>query len=279
MRSDTPSNAAREHDTEQEIISLIEDGVMTIRLNRPAAMNSLTPEMLDGLDAALAEVEASSAVFALVITGAGRPFCAGADLNRVEQFGALSGLPADEALGVFLERAGAVFNRLERLSVPTYAALNGITLAGGLEVALCCDIIVADEAARIGDGHAKYAMLPGGGGTVRLARRIGAARAKQIMFSASMFSAEQCKSWGLVEELAPEGQVQQCVSDLLKPIRSKSKLGLARMKQLVNASLDVDLETALKAELAMCKEHALSHDRNEGLAAFAAKREPIFKGC
>lgn len=252
------------------------DAVLWVRFDRPQAFNALTPEMVELLDAALTAAEAPS-VRALAVTGSGAAFCAGADLKAVLE--ASEGQDAGSALKRFLDRAGGVFSRLERLPKPTVAALNGVTMAGGLEVALCCDFIVADPCARLGEGHAKYAQLPGGGGSVRLPRRIGMARAKHLMFTGELLSAAQALQWQLVDLLSEPGQLHARAEALIARCTDKSALGLGRMKQLLQQGLEQPLEVALRAEIDMCELHAYSQDRNEGLAAFAQKRVPRYVGA
>lgn len=248
-----------------------------VHFNRPQAFNALTPEMVEQLDAALAAAE-SPAVRALAITGSGPAFCAGADLNAVLEAGGGAQDPG-LALRRFLDRAGAVFSRLERLPKPTVAALNGVTMAGGLEVALCCDFIVADPSARLGEGHAKYAQLPGGGGSVRLPWRIGAARAKYLMFTGELLSAAQAQQWQLVDQLSEPDRLHDQVEALIARCTDKSALGLGRMKQLLQQGREQPSDLALRSEIDMCELHAHSQDRNEGLSAFAQKRVPRYVGA
>jgi enoyl-CoA hydratase len=262
----------------QDIVTEQRGQALWVILNRPDAMNSLTADMVSGISAAVDQAEQDSTIRALVITGTGRAFCAGADLKAVEALADGDPEKAAVALSAFLGTANAVFARLEQVSVPTIAALNGITLGGGLEIALCCDMIVADARARLGDGHANYGFLPGGGGSVRLPRRVGAARAKHIMFTGDLFFADDCLRWGLIDDIAEADQLEERVQKLLSKIVSKSPLGLARMKSLVDASIESTLADALKRELSACDEHAQSYDRNEGLAAFNEKRSPRFVG-
>jgi enoyl-CoA hydratase len=250
------------------------EGLLVVTLNRPDAYNAITPAMVAGFDAAMDQVDSDPTIRALAITGAGPAFCAGADLKGV---GAKSEDPT-LALKRLLERSAETFSRLEMLRVPTIAALNGITLAGGLEIMLCCDIVVAADNAKVGDGHARYAQLPGGGGTVRLPRRIGASRAKYLMFSGDVIGANQAMEWGLADFVVPAGELMQFVDDMARKFASKSSLVLERMKWLVQQAQEQPLEAGLRAEISMCAWHVSSHDRNEGLSAFAAKRTPQYLG-
>jgi enoyl-CoA hydratase/carnithine racemase len=246
-------------------------------LNRPEAFNSLTPAMVRGLDSALDRIDADSSVRALVLTGNGRSFCAGADLKAVLAE-ATGGSDPSLAFRRYLEHARRVFERLEKLRVPTIAAINGVALAGGLELVLLCDIAIAAESAKLGEGHAKFGQLPGGGGSARLPRRIGSSRAKYMMFTGEMIPASQALSWGLVNQVAADSEFNEAVERVLNSITEKSPIGLQRMKQLADAAMDQPLVLACDQEILMSELHTLSHDRNEGLAAFAEKRAPIYVG-
>jgi enoyl-CoA hydratase/carnithine racemase len=252
------------------------DSALWLTLNRSDAYNALTPAMVRELDLACARAEQDGDLKAIVIAGAGPAFCAGADLKAVLE-GSKDG-DQGRVLRRFLTEAGKVFSRLERLPVPTVAAIHGVTLAGGLELALCCDFILANAQAKFGEGHAKYAQLPGGGGSIRLPRRIGVSRAKYLMFTGTLVTAEQALSWGLVDQVVSEADLQDSVHALLDSLSDKSPIGLSRMKALLTQGGEQPLETALNAEIDMCELHSYSHDRNEGLAAFAAKRKPVYSG-
>jgi enoyl-CoA hydratase/carnithine racemase len=255
------------------VLTEVRAGALWARLNRTEALNSIDRDLLAGLEAAMDEAVASPAVHALVITGSGRAFCAGADLAFVEDAGA-----ADDAFNRFLADVGVTLRRLERLSLPTIAAINGFALAGGLELVLCCDLAVAAEEARLGDAHANYGLLPGGGGSVRLPRRVGAALAKQLMFTGAFLRAEELRHSGLLNDVVPGDRLEAAVDELVAMIAAKSPLGLRRMKQLVDDALQQSVEAGLRAELMASALHGHSSDMSEGLAAFREKRTPEFTG-
>lgn len=240
-------------------------------LDRPQAMNSVSPRMLEELDAALDIVARDAALRSVVLTGRGRAFCAGADLLSVRGLG-------EAAARDFADAAHALLQRIEAFPLPVIAAVNGLALAGGLELVLACDLVVAAREARFGDAHAKLGLLPGWGATARLPRRIGVARAKQMMFTAQQVPADTLAGWGLVHEVVPADALEAAVLAWCAQLADKSPLGLRRMKQLLGDSLEQPLPVALRAERAMLEAHAHANDRREGLEAFAQKRTPRFTG-
>ena len=245
-------------------------------LDRPEAMNSMSPQMVQEIGAALDAIEQDADVRALVLTGTGHAFCAGADLKAVRRMGDDAG--RETAVWRFLRDATALLSRIERLPLPVIAAVNGLALAGGLETVLVCDLVVAADDAKFGDAHARYGLIPGWGGSVRLPRKIGANRAKQLMFTAEHVSAHLMAEWGLVNQVVPAAELHDAAQALCERITDKSPLGLRRMKQLVDDGLQQPIDVALRAERAMVEAHNHSHDRAEGLAAFADKRAPRFNG-
>lgn len=260
----------------KDVQTVVRDGALWITLNRPDAMNALTPDVLAALDTALDAAEADDAIRAVVLTGSGRAFCAGADLKYVRaQLGAGAGADATDR---FLRKVLDTMNRLEQFPMPVIAAVNGLALAGGLELVLCCDLVVAARSAKLGDAHANYGLLPGGGGSARLPRKIGPTRAKYLLFTGEFVAAEDLVTAGLVNLVVDDADLVSATESLAAKIVSKSPAGLRRMKQLVHDGLEQPIETALRLELLACEAHAQSEDMKEGLAAFEAKRKPVFRG-
>lgn len=245
-----------------------------LRINRPESMNALNGAVITGLRAALDEAECDDTVRCIVLTGTGRAFCAGADLKFIQQLGQASG----DGQSAFLEQVGELLNRLEEFPKPVIAAVNGLALAGGLEIVLCCDLVIAAQSARLGDAHANYGLLPGGGASVRLPRKIGPTRAKYLLFTGDFVPASELVASGLVNLVVPDGELETAVMDLAAKLASRSPLGLRRMKQLVNDALEQPIATGLRLELLASALHQHSHDMNEGLAAFQEKRPPAFDG-
>ena len=248
-------------------------GALWVTLQREQALNSLDYDVLAGLEAAMDEAESAPGVRVLVLTGAGRAFCAGADLSLIEGTGAEPGSFED-----FLAAAGRTLTRLERLPLPTIAAINGLAVAGGLELVLCCDLAVAAAGAKIGDAHANYGLLPGGGASVRLPRRVGPALAKQLMFTGAFLEAGELRHSGLLNDVVPAEGLGDAVDELVAEIAAKSPLGLRRMKQLIDDGLQQPPEVGLRAELSAQSLHGRSADMAEGLAAFRENRDPEFTG-
>lgn len=247
--------------------------VARLTLNRPQAMNAINLALLAALDRALGDIAARDDLRAVVITGAGPAFCVGADLKEV-----LAGqnLPAGEL--DFLDRAAAVFNALRALSKPTIAALNGMTMAGGLELAMACDLIIAAESAQLADAHANYGVYPGGGGAAVLPRRIPLNMAMYLLYTGKALTAAEMKAHGLVCEVHPDDKLVDAALALAAKIAEKSPVALRKMKEVARASADKTEHDALLHEQVMLREHLRSADMQEGLRAFAEKRKPKFAG-
>ncbi len=254
-------------------VTLALDGpIARVRLNRPEQLNAVSPELLEDLDAACAAIEADRRVKVVTLLGAGRAFCAGADLRAVQA------LVGDAARwNAFIARWHRVYDRVEALPVPVIAGVQGFALAGGLELVLTADLVIADAAARIGDQHANFGLVAGGGGSQRLPRLIGERRAKELMLLGGWLSAEQALAWGLVNRVAPAGTLEAAVAETAQALAAGSGSAARTVKALVARGRDLDLASALAMERALVAEHMRSADAREGLAAFAAKRKPVFE--
>lgn len=248
----------------------IADGVATLTLNRPDQMNALSRDVMHGLDAHLARLEAMAGLRVVIVTGAGRAFSAGGDLIEFE--GALTEDPA--ILLGDLTFNQQVLTRLARLPVPVIAAVNGATVAGGLELALGCDLIVAAAGARIGDGHAKYGIVPAGGSTVRLMERLGPSRARELLYTARLVTAETLEAWGLVNAVVPAAELMDRARALAREICGASPEVVRHIKALTTS--DAGRDDRLRAELDRFADHVHGADLAEGLAAFREKRRPGF---
>ncbi len=259
----------------REVVVDARNGALWIRLNRPEAMNAISPDVVSGIHAALDTAETDPAIKAVVLTGVGRAFCAGADLKFIR--GIAGGDSA--AIATFLRSVLGVMGRLESFPRPVVAAVNGLALAGGLELVLCCDLVVAARSARLGDAHANYGLLPGGGASVRLPRKIGPGRAKYLLYTGESLPAEELLVMGLVHKVVDDCDLLAATEELIAKFADKSSLVLRRMKALVDDGLEQPIATALRLELLASEVHAQSHDMKEGLEAFAEKRRPRFIGA
>jgi enoyl-CoA hydratase/carnithine racemase len=257
----------------QTIIYEKRDSVAWVTLNRPAELNAVNLLMLQELSEVLADAAADSALKVLVLGGAGRAFCAGADLKALR--GAVASNPGEPE---FSDLIISTLSLLRNMPKPVIGAINGLTIAGGLELAMCCDILVGAASAKIGDGHANFGVFPGGGGAAVLPRRIGLQRAKQLLFTGDLMTAAQMQAWGLLNEVVADEQLHSAVAAMAARMVNKSSLVLRRMKSVANRSMDQTQEQALRDELFESLQHMRSYDFHEGLAAYGDKRAPVFRG-
>jgi enoyl-CoA hydratase/carnithine racemase len=248
--------------------------VAWLTLNRPDAMNALNLSIIGHMEALIPQLAQDDSVRVIVITGSGPAFCAGADLKEVL---ASRDLPPGEP--DMLDRVcDNVMNPLRDFPKPVIAALNGTTMAGGLELAMACDIVVAAESAQLGDAHANFGVYPGAGGAAVLPRLIPHNVAKYLLFTGKTLSANEMRTYGLVNEIAEDDELQRVVTELAEHIAAKSPIALRRMKEVANASLDKSRDAALEHEQVMLRKHERSYDMAEGLRAFSEKRPPQFEG-
>lgn len=256
-----------------ELLVEIDGPVARLVLNRPRVMNALNLTLTARLDQVLADLVANDDVRVLVLTGTGPAFCAGADLKDV----LASAAPAPGEPD-FLDRAGALCARLREFPKPVIAALNGITMAGGLELAMCADIVLAAESARIGDAHSNYGVYPGAGGAAVLPRVVPLNVAMYLLFTGGTLTARQLQQYGFVNEVHADGELAAAADRLARMLAGKSPAVLRRMKAVARHAADRTREDALRHEQVMLREHQRSWDLQEGLRAFAEKREPQFRG-
>jgi enoyl-CoA hydratase len=261
--------------SEPAVLLAVEGATAWITLNRPQAMNAMSPALAAALSDAIDRVEGDERVRVAVITGAGRAFSAGGDLKS---FRASVTSGGHDAFLAGLGESQAMFRRIEQLRCPLIAAVNGYAVAGGLELILCCDLVIASESARIGDGHVTYGVIPGGGATARLPRKIPVNVAKMLLLTGELWPARDLVACGLVNQVVPDTELKATVQDLAERIARNSPLGLRLIKRLVNDGLDRPVEDAVGGELSAFESYVRSADFLEGLTAFAEKRPPRFTG-
>jgi enoyl-CoA hydratase len=252
-------------------IEVIVDGrIGTVRINRPDVRNALDGETVTALTAAVTNLVADPAVGAIILTGAGdKVFVSGADINAIRARGRDDGLAAINQ---------SLFALLDRCPKITIAAVNGLALGGGCELASACDLRVAAEHARFGQPEVALGIIPGAGGTQRLPRLIGLGRAKHLILTGDAIDAETALAWGLVSEVVPGAELAGAARRLAERVLSRGPLAVRLAKLAVNASARVDLESGLLIETlaqAICFQ---SEDKQEGTTAFLEKRPPSFTG-
>jgi len=248
------------------------DRVAVLTLNRPDALNALSVEMIDELDAMLDAIEPEPDVRAVIVTGAGeRAFTAGADIGHMRE---ATPLQARE----YAKRGHAVLGRIEAFSKPVIAAVNGYALGGGCELALACDIRLASETARFGLPEVNLGIFPGWGGTQRLARATSPGFAKELIFTGRQVGADEARAAGLVNHVHPPGELMDRAMELAETIAAKPPWAIAVAKEVVNLALEGDLQGHLARELDAFALAFTTEDQREGMAAFFEKRPPTFVG-
>jgi enoyl-CoA hydratase/carnithine racemase len=244
--------------------------IAELALDRPEAMNAVSTQMALDLAAACAELSADGDVRVVLVTStSAKAFCVGADLKERSAF-------TDADLLAQRPTARAAYGGVLNLPMPTIAVVEGFALGGGLEIALSCDVIIAGSAAVVGLPEVSVGVIPGGGGTQLLTRRIGWSRAAGMIFTARRLSAIQAAELGVVDEVLEAGTARDRGLDLAAQIAANSPVGLRQAKRAMRLGSDVDLATGLEVEDGCWRATAFSGDRAEGVAAFNEKRSPVW---
>ena len=264
--------------TELSVDYLLGDkaGIVAISMNRPAAKNAISRGLLAAMGEAVSSVRFDRTVRAVILRSiVPGVFCAGADLKERAKMRL-------EEVAPFVSRARALMLELENLPMPVIAALDGAALGGGLEMALACDLRVASSSAKMGLVETKLAIIPGAGGTQRLPRLIGAARAKELMFTAEVLDGEQAAKIGLVDYAVPQTDAgdaaYQRAVQLAARILPNGPIGVKMAKKAINLGMQMDLASGLAVEEACYAQVIPTKDRIEGLTAFKEKRTPNYTG-
>lgn len=258
-----------------DVLHTVTGQVLYLALNRPEALNAVTPDQRDLLIRLLADASADPEIRAVVITGTGRGFCAGADLRG----GAASGerVAGDVARMIRLGAQRLIAAVLD-CEKPVVAAVNGTAAGLGAHLALACDLVLAAESAKFIEVFVRRGLVPDGGGAYLLPRLVGPQRAKELMFFGDALTAADAERLGLVNRVVPDGELAKTAAEWATRLAAGPTRALALTKQLVNASLDTDRATAFAAEAAAQEINMTTADAREGVAAFVARRSAGFRG-
>lgn len=256
----------------QHLTLAVQDRIATLTVNRPDKLNALNAATIGELGAAIDELQERDDVSAVILTGAGRAFIAGADISE------LSGKTALE--GQRLARRGQeIFRRFETSRKPTIAAVNGFALGGGCELAMSCHIRIASEVAKFGQPEVKLGLIPGYGGTQRLPRLVGRGRALQLLLTGEMIDAQEAYRIGLVNRVVAADQLVAAATGMIQQMLMNAPLGIASCLDLVDCGLEMPLDDALVLEATQFGVLISTSDTSEGTRAFLEKRPPRFTGA
>jgi enoyl-CoA hydratase len=247
-----------------------EGPVAVLKINRPQALNALNEMTLMELMAAVKELEDDMSIKAVILTGEGKAFIAGADIKHMSD---LTPLMAKK----FADFGHQVLNMIEASRLPYIAAVNGFALGGGCEVLMACDIVYASSRAKLGQPEINLGISPGFGGTQRLTRHIGRMRAKELLLTGDNINAQQAYELGLVNKVCDPEALMGEAMELASKIASKSAVQVSFIKALVNKGADIDLSTANALEVSYFSSSFSTHDQKEGMKAFIEKRKAEFK--
>lgn len=238
-------------------------GIMTI--SRPEALNALNSQVLADLDAAIDRAEQDEEIYVVVLTGEGRAFVAGADIGEMREFSAIDG----KRFGV---HGGNVFLKLENMSKPVIAAINGFALGGGCELAMACDIRLASEKAKFGQPEVGLGITPGFGGTQRLPRIVGVSKAMELILTGKTIGAAEAKTIGLVSEVYPPEELMDKAVEMAQMICANAQIAVCQSKRCIRMGMQADIHTAAAFEAEAFGVTCGTEDKNEGMGAFLEKR-------
>ncbi len=247
------------------------DSVGVLKINRPEALNALNSALIDELSHFFSKSLFSTDIRALVVTGEGKAFVAGADISGFQNM-------KPEEAHILSEKGQRLFDTIEGSRVPVLALVNGFALGGGLELALSCDFIVASRHAKMGLPEVGLGLIPGYGGTQRLSKSVGKSLAKAVTLSGEMFTAEQFYLWGLVVEVADSDQLMERGLWWANKMATKSPSAIKLAKKAIEEGFDKEQREGLALEAQLFSNCFLNQDQKEGVAAFLEKRKPQFTG-
>jgi enoyl-CoA hydratase len=245
------------------------EGVALVRINRPDARNALNMAVRRLLASHLVALSEDDAVRCIVLTGNEKAFAAGADLKEMATL---------DSIGAMQRKTDKLWRDIASCTKPVIAAVSGLALGGGCELAMACDIIIAGESAKFGQPEVKVGVMPGGGGTQRLIRAVGKYKAMKICLTGELFSAKEAFDMGLASEVVPDAEVEKRAVAMAAQIASMAPIAVQQTKEVINAGQDVNLDTALRLETKAIQLLFSSQDQKEGAQAFIDKRKPNFTG-
>ncbi|MDF1683817.1 MAG: enoyl-CoA hydratase-related protein [Legionellaceae bacterium] len=255
-----------------DVEQYLEAGILNITLNRPEKLNALSTDILDYLDTVFLEAKINPDVRAVLITGTGKAFCAGADIKRLAECNAQTGY-------AFAKHGQRVFRSLELLGKPSLAAINGYAFGGGCELAMAATLRVAATAAKFGQPEVKLGVIPGYGGTQRLARLVGKGRALDLCLTGRTIDAATAETWGLVSDVVePENLVTRS-KEILQSILAVAPQAAASVMDVIDAGYDMSLSEAFELEALHFAKTCATQDKHEGVSAFLEKRPAVFEGA
>ena len=257
---------------QKTVLYTVEGEIAVVKINRPKVLNALNHQVMDELEAVMAGIKDDDSVKGVIITGEGeKAFVAGADIQEITGLNAVSGLQ-------FALRGQRVFRLIETLGKPVIAAINGFALGGGCELAMSCTLRVASEKAKLGQPEVNLGIIPGYGGTQRLARLVGKGRALDLLITGRMIDANEALQWGLVNRVVAPDKLLDEAKGLLKLILSKGPLAVSYTIDALSRGLEVGLEEGLRIEADLFGLACATEDMKEGTGAFVEKRKAEFKG-
>jgi 2-(1,2-epoxy-1,2-dihydrophenyl)acetyl-CoA isomerase len=252
----------------------VADGVATITINRPDAANAMSPAVARELHQAALDVDSDSSVRAVILTGAGRMFCAGGDL-------AVFATAGDETRRLLMEMAGDLhmaLSRFARNAAPLIAAVNGTAAGAGFSLVMACDLAIAADNAVFTMAYTNAGLSPDGSSTYYMPRKIGDRRTRELMLTNRLLKADEALEWGIVNRVVPGAELMDTANELAHQIAAGPSLAFGQVKSLLDASFDHSLETQMELEARAIAAMAVTEDGQEGINAFLDKRKPAFKG-
>jgi 2-(1,2-epoxy-1,2-dihydrophenyl)acetyl-CoA isomerase len=258
---------------QKNILVEIDDAVATVVLNRPEKYNAMNEETVDEYSEVFRMVSADDQIRAVIVTGAGKAFCAGADRSSH-----IFNMEGPSEFWVFMQKISRMILQIRGLSKPVIAAINGPAVGGGCNMALACDIIIASQAASFRQIYVQIGIHPDSGGTYFLPRLVGTAKACELMFTGRAVSAPEALEIGLVNQVVPPDKLLETARNLAKEIAGRSPLAIKMIKSSIYDSLESDLETVLELEAKALSVLMYSEDHKEAISALVEKRQPVFKG-